>query len=126
MISEVMPTIAVMPITMPSTVNPERILFVRTVSNAITMTSLNRSRRADMRYSRLSASMGSSRAARNAGYEYCSNDAAKHRQHNRLGEHLRHDVGPACPKRFTQADLTRPLADDHQHDVHDDDAADDE
>src|SRR4051812_27922368 len=36
----VMPTIDVMPITTPSTVNPERILLVRTVSNAIETTSL--------------------------------------------------------------------------------------
>src|SRR4026207_2323545 len=34
-----MPTIAVMPMTTPSTVSPERILLVRTVSNAITTTS---------------------------------------------------------------------------------------
>src|SRR5688500_18188781 len=38
----VMPTIEVMPITTPSTVSPERILFVRTVSNAMAMTSANR------------------------------------------------------------------------------------
>src|SRR5262245_60573046 len=47
MMSDVMPTMAVMPITMPSTVSPERILLVRTVSNAIPMTSLKRSMRAD-------------------------------------------------------------------------------
>jgi hypothetical protein len=35
----VMPTIDVMPMTTPSTVNPERILLVRSVSNAITATS---------------------------------------------------------------------------------------
>ena len=29
-------------------------------------------------------------------------------------------------ERLAQADLARPLADHHQHDVHDDDAADDE
>ena len=34
-ISAVMPTIDVMPMTTPSTVRPERILLVRTVSNAI-------------------------------------------------------------------------------------------
>ena len=38
--SAVMPTIDVMPMTTPRTVRPERILFVRTVSNAIEMTSL--------------------------------------------------------------------------------------
>ena len=36
----VMPTIDVMPMTTPRTVNPERILLVRTVSNAIETTSL--------------------------------------------------------------------------------------
>src|SRR5690349_12147871 len=35
----VIPTIDVMPITTPSTVNPERILLLRTVSSAIVMTS---------------------------------------------------------------------------------------
>src|SRR5438034_8237589 len=40
--SAVMPTIDVMPITTPRTVRPERILFVRTVSNAIAITSLMR------------------------------------------------------------------------------------
>ena len=38
----VMPTIEVMPITTPSTVRNERILLPRTVSNAITTTSLTR------------------------------------------------------------------------------------
>ena len=38
----VMPTIDVMPITTPSTVSAERILLVRTVSNAIAMTSPKR------------------------------------------------------------------------------------
>ena len=37
-----MPTIDVMPMTTPSTVSPERILLVRTVSNAIATTSLTR------------------------------------------------------------------------------------
>src|SRR5712692_7224510 len=40
--SAVIPTIDVMPMTTPRTVSPERILFRRTVSNAITMTSLMR------------------------------------------------------------------------------------
>jgi hypothetical protein len=31
-----------------------------------------------------------------------------------------------APERLAQADLPRPLADHHQHDVHDDDAADHE
>src|SRR5881396_410880 len=42
------------------------------------------------------------------------------------GEHLRHDVGPAGAERLPQADLPRPLGHHHQHDVHDDDAADHE
>ena len=39
-IRDVMPTMAVMPMTTPSTVRPERSLLVRTVSKAMTMTSL--------------------------------------------------------------------------------------
>ena len=39
-IIDVMPTIEVIPMTTPSTVRPERILFVRTVSNAIETTSV--------------------------------------------------------------------------------------
>ena len=37
---------------------------------------------------------------------------------------VRHDVAALRAERLPQADLTRPFADDHQHDVHDDDAAD--
>ena len=91
-IIEVIPTIDVMPMTTPSTVSAERILFVRTVSNAIVTISPKRVRRMAThpllafgggrwamgltrvnararlrRYSRRSASMGSSRAARDAG-----------------------------------------------------------
>ena len=40
-----MPTIDVMPMTTPRTVNPERSLLVRTVSNAIAITSQNSARR---------------------------------------------------------------------------------
>src|SRR5262245_35847890 len=46
--SAVMPTIDVMPMTTPSTVSAERILLVRTVSNAITITSLKRPTRIAM------------------------------------------------------------------------------
>ena len=63
----VMPTIDVMPMTTPSTVRNERSLFVRTVSNAITTTSPKRLMRIAIAYSRRSASIGSSRAARIAG-----------------------------------------------------------
>ena len=45
------------------------------------------------------------------------------RERDRLGEHLRHDVAAPRPERLAQADLPRPIADHHQHDVHDDDAA---
>ena len=117
------------------------------------------------RHSRLSASIGSRRAARIAGYrpknsptsavmpmpsatdhastaagigvnvamvsamaapKHRADDAAEDREHDRLGEHLRHDVGPPRAERLAQADLARPLGHHHQHDVHDDDAADDE
>jgi hypothetical protein len=40
--SDVMPTIDVMPMTTPRTVSPDRILFVRSVSSAITNTSRHR------------------------------------------------------------------------------------
>src|ERR1041385_1925869 len=62
--SDVMPTIAVMPMTTPSTVNAERSLLARSVSSASAATSRSSSR---FIYSRLNASMGSSRAARDAG-----------------------------------------------------------
>ena len=55
-----------------------------------------------------------------------ADEAAEGRQRDRLGEHLRHDVAALRAERLAQADLTRPFADDHQHDVHDDDAADDQ
>ena len=64
-ISDVMPTIEVMPMTTPRIVSAERILFVRSVSNAITATS--RQSPDSVPYSRLSASIGSSDAARDAG-----------------------------------------------------------
>ena len=60
--SDVMPTIEVMPMTTPRIVSAERILFVRSVSSAIT----NDFAPADP-YSRRSASIGSSDAARDAG-----------------------------------------------------------
>ena len=58
-ISAVIPTIDVMPMTTPSTVNPERILLLRTVSSAMTMTSANRPARiAIIRASRLRSDRG--------------------------------------------------------------------
>src|SRR5215475_7284175 len=125
-----MPTIAVIPITMPSTVNPERILLVRTVSNAITTTSLNRSRRAAVltlfapqRFNWIQARRPRRRIQaeeeshecgdadaechrphfdrgrngrrlrnrqRDGAAEDGADDAAKHREDDRLCEHLRH------------------------------------
>ena len=46
------------------------------------------------------------------------------RQRRRLGQHLPDDVAAPRAERLAEADLARALADDHQHDVHDDDAAD--
>ena len=58
--SDVMPTIDVMPMTMPSTVRADRSLLPRTVSHDIDRISLKRLQR--IGYSRLSASIGSSAA----------------------------------------------------------------
>ena len=67
-ISDVIPTIDVMPMTTPSTVSAERILLVRSVSNAIAKISENSPVRiASHGYSRRSASIGSSREACIAG-----------------------------------------------------------
>ena len=70
-ISAVMPTIEVMPMTTPRTVSAERILLVRSVSIDIDTISPNNPARIVairvVRYSRRSASIGSSRAAAMAG-----------------------------------------------------------
>src|SRR5262245_28237731 len=58
--------------------------------------------------------------------EQRADDAAKDRQHNRFGQYLGHDVRLACAERLAEPDFARALADDPQHDVHDDDATDDE
>ena len=50
--SAVMPTIDVIPMTTPSTVRPERSLFVRTVSNAMLITSPMRPKRIAIFYKR--------------------------------------------------------------------------
>ena len=63
--SDVTPTIEVMPMTTPRTVKNDRILFDRIVSHDIARISLKSAQR--MRYSLLSASIGSSEAARMAG-----------------------------------------------------------
>src|SRR5687767_3481630 len=155
--SDVMPTIEVMPMTTPSTVSPDRILLARRVSSAMRRTSpssplftserLNRVERCGTRGRvRAEEQADGSRNAhaeknrpqfqrrrqrRQGGEEHRqrepeegADDAAESRQRNRLGEHLRHDVAALRAERLPQADLTRPFTDDHQHDVHDDDAAD--
>ena len=53
-------------------------------------------------------------------------DPAKHRQRHRFGEDLPDDVAATGAERLPQSDLARAFGDDHQHDVHDDDAADDQ
>src|SRR5713101_7331872 len=50
--------------------------------------------------------------------------AAQHREHDRLGQELAPDVASRGPERLTDPDLPRALRDAHHHDVHDDDAAD--
>ncbi len=60
---ELMPTIAVMPITTPRTVRPERILFARIVPNAMPIVSVKSATLTIEPYSRLNASIGSSLAA---------------------------------------------------------------
>src|SRR5687767_14775402 len=64
--SDVTPTIDVIPMTMPTTVRADRILLDHNVSHAIVTISLKRAQR--IGYSRLRASIGSSDAARIAGY----------------------------------------------------------
>ena len=67
--SDVMPTMEVMPITTPSTVSAERILLVRSVSNAMPTISRSRPVRIPaIAYSLRKASIGSSLDARIAGY----------------------------------------------------------
>ena len=70
-ISAVMPTMEVMPMTTPRTVSAERILLVRSVSIDIDTISRTVPRASSpyvvVRYSRRSASIGSSRAAAMAG-----------------------------------------------------------
>ncbi len=72
-ISEVMPTIDVMPMTTPRTVSAERILLVRSVSTDMPTISLSSPARipaiySRLIYSRLRASIGSRFAALIAGY----------------------------------------------------------
>src|SRR3989441_5147010 len=164
----VMPTTAVIPMTMPSTVSPERSLFARSVSSAMTTTSLRSPYRikgpscffthsfptecfdwieprgarrriraeeqtdtcCDPDAERHRPQLEPGRQRRDAADqlrdeepERDSDDAAEGRERDRLGEHLRHDVGPAGAERLSQTDFARPLAHDHQHDVHDHDAA---
>ena len=55
-----------------------------------------------------------------------ADQAAEDGQRDRLDQELRQDVAAARADRLADADLARPLADRHEHDVHDPDAADDE
>src|SRR3954463_8515802 len=162
-IREVMPTIDVMPMTTPSTVRAERILLVRSVSNAITRTSersplwtlamlftpqrfdriqLGRAHRRIQPEEQpddggdADAHRDRPRLHRRRQRRYLADDqrqdeaeagaehAPERRERHRLGEDLPDDVAAARPERLAQADLARPFADHHQHDVHDDDAAD--
>src|SRR6187200_2154824 len=155
--SDVIPRIEVIPMTTPRIVSADRILFVRSVSSAITNTSRQRplftsqcldgiercrSRRgvrpeeeadggrdADAEHNRphLEPSrQWRERRDRRRGQrtEADSDQSAECRQRDRLRQHLRHDVLALRAERLAQPDLTRAFADDHQHDVHDDDSAD--
>ena len=53
-------------------------------------------------------------------------DSADQRQRRRFHEKLNQDVMPARAGRFSNADLARSLGDRDQHDIHDDDSADDQ
>ena len=162
-----MPTIEVMPMTTPSTVNAERILLDRNVSTAMPTISRRIGRSADLpvayslrkRFDRVelrrphrriepeeqSDERGNADSHRDRpdlhrggqGRHFAdrqcqgepeddANHASQDRERDRLGEDLPDDVAAAGAKRLAQADFPRPLAHDHQHDVHDDDAADDE
>ena len=53
-----------------------------------------------------------------------ANHAAHHAEHDGLDEELHQHIAPARADGQPQANLTRPLRDRDQHDVHDADAAD--
>ena len=55
-----------------------------------------------------------------------ADDAAGKRHGGRFDEELQQDVVTAGAERLAHADFARPLGDGDEHDVHDDDAADDE
>ena len=65
---ELIPTMAVMPMTTPRTVSAERILFARIVPKAMPIVSAKRATLTIGPYSRLNASIGSSLAAWMDGY----------------------------------------------------------
>src|SRR6186713_232859 len=162
-ISEVIPTIDVIPMTIPRTVSAERSLLPRTVSQDMTMISLNRVQRIGLlppqRFDRVEPGGAHRRIeaeeqADERGHADAEDDrprlddrrqrgqladhprdeeperraaqAAERRERDRLGEDLPEDVAPPRAQRLAQPDFAGPLADHHQHDVHDDDAADHE
>ena len=53
-----------------------------------------------------------------------ANSSANHRQHDRLGQKLGHDVTPAPANALSQTDLARALSDGYEHHIHHADAAD--
>ena len=60
---------------------------------------------------------------RDHGTQKRADDPAEHRQHDRFGEHLHHDVAAPGAQRLPQSDFARALRHHHQHDIHDDDAS---
>src|SRR5688572_31314091 len=139
--SDVIPTMAVMPITTPRMVRLERILLLRRVSIAMRTTSPARllftaqcldgverrgARRgihpeeepdgcgnADAEHDRPRLEPRRQRGDRRDGHggqepEGDADDAAEDRQRDRLGEHLRQDVGAPGPRGFAQADPRVP------------------
>ena len=57
---------------------------------------------------------------------YHADDSAEEGHGRRFDQELRHDVAAARAERLAHTDLARALGDRDQHDVHDDDAADDQ
>src|SRR5579872_5301569 len=57
---------------------------------------------------------------------YHADDAANQGHRGRLDQELQKDVFSACAEGLADADLAGALGDGYKHDVHDDDAADNE
>src|SRR5712692_4917847 len=125
------------PIATPRIVSAARTLLARSESSAMPTPSSSGVRG----YSWRRATMGSSRAARLAGYTPATmptpapsstpsaietghaEHGADRGERGRLGEELPQDVATAGAERLADADLTGALRHRHQHDVHDHDAA---